>query len=502
VTGNKKTGIRDYSLDANPLNYSDVGFDLTGPEVHADGEVWNAVQMTIREALIKKYDKQYPHTNKALQIACALGRTTTGAQGPAWNKCPGNRRYIQYQYDAMILQANGAPSMVDMRDAEMIAVTMRGGADYNTVYDAFASRGLGKGASSKSSDDTQPTPSFASNTAANNAHVTFNLVDAGTGKKVKASVFVGIFSARCRPVATTLGGDEVGPKADLLAGKYTFTVQGKGYGIQRFTATYKKGQKVTQTFKLQPNFASSAYVPSVSGNAGSARMANVVDDNEDTNGAFTGQPVAGRQVVVKFKGGEKKTFQTIAVSALHHPARTLPEGDTEIEGRFLGLRTFDVEASGDGGKTWRKIYTGPGGKGFFPSDAPRPVAPDLVIRGVTLPKPVTADAVRLVIRSSACTGGSDFNREVENDPISESSCLTSTAAAVNPNNVTVTEFQVLRAASASGAVVVTPGKPTKPPVSAGGGLPATGSSTALALGGLGLLGLLAAAWVTRRRVLA
>ncbi|MEA2311073.1 MAG: extracellular elastinolytic metalloproteinase, partial [Solirubrobacteraceae bacterium] len=41
VTGNKTTGIRDYALDKNPLNYSDVGFDTPGPEVHADGEIWN-----------------------------------------------------------------------------------------------------------------------------------------------------------------------------------------------------------------------------------------------------------------------------------------------------------------------------------------------------------------------------------------------------------------------------------------------------------------------------
>ena len=31
VTGNKKTGIRDYALDANPLNYSDIGFDTCRP---------------------------------------------------------------------------------------------------------------------------------------------------------------------------------------------------------------------------------------------------------------------------------------------------------------------------------------------------------------------------------------------------------------------------------------------------------------------------------------
>ncbi|MGZ6827309.1 MAG: M36 family metallopeptidase, partial [Mycobacteriales bacterium] len=123
ATGDPVVGIRDYNLapSKNPLNYSDFGFDTTGPEVHADGEVWNAVQMTVREALVKKYDATYPHTNAALQKACALGRTATGAPGPTWDKCPGNRRYITYLYDAMILQANGAPSMVDMKNAELAA---------------------------------------------------------------------------------------------------------------------------------------------------------------------------------------------------------------------------------------------------------------------------------------------------------------------------------------------------------------------------------------------
>ncbi len=55
VTGNATTGIRDYAISRNPLNYSDVGFDLTGPEVHADGEIWNAVNYAVRQALVSRY---------------------------------------------------------------------------------------------------------------------------------------------------------------------------------------------------------------------------------------------------------------------------------------------------------------------------------------------------------------------------------------------------------------------------------------------------------------
>ncbi len=73
ATGNKDVAIRDYSLDKNPLNYSDYGFDLTGPEVHADGEIWNGTQWEVRQALVEKYDAQFPYANKALQLRCAQG---------------------------------------------------------------------------------------------------------------------------------------------------------------------------------------------------------------------------------------------------------------------------------------------------------------------------------------------------------------------------------------------------------------------------------------------
>ncbi len=73
MTGNDQTGIRDYALDNNPLNYSDVGFDLTGPEVHADGEIRNAVNYDLRQALVKKYDAKFPSSDAALQLRCADG---------------------------------------------------------------------------------------------------------------------------------------------------------------------------------------------------------------------------------------------------------------------------------------------------------------------------------------------------------------------------------------------------------------------------------------------
>ena len=82
ATGNTETAIRDYAIDDNPLNYSDYGFDVTGAEVHADGEIWNGTMWEVRQALVEKYDAQYPYDDEALQLACAdATATTTPATG-------------------------------------------------------------------------------------------------------------------------------------------------------------------------------------------------------------------------------------------------------------------------------------------------------------------------------------------------------------------------------------------------------------------------------------
>src|SRR5436189_4048233 len=135
VTGNKTVGIRDYALDQNPLNYSDLGFDTPGPEVHADGEVWNGTNFDIRQALINKYNASFPAGDAALQQRCADGVL------PA-DQCPGNRRWIQIVYDAWLLMPP-AVSMLDARDAYPAADVMRfGGANQTELWRAFAHRGL------------------------------------------------------------------------------------------------------------------------------------------------------------------------------------------------------------------------------------------------------------------------------------------------------------------------------------------------------------------------
>jgi hypothetical protein len=46
ATGEPEAGIRNYALDTNPLNYSDVGYDVAGVEPHSDTDPATALPDT------------------------------------------------------------------------------------------------------------------------------------------------------------------------------------------------------------------------------------------------------------------------------------------------------------------------------------------------------------------------------------------------------------------------------------------------------------------------
>jgi hypothetical protein len=459
ATGDPYRGIRDFNLRDNPLNFADFGFDTTGPEFHADGEIWNGVQTAVRNDLVKKWNGKYKATDKALQAACALGRSTNGKPHSTFEGCPGNRRWVTYLFDAMILQANGSPSMVDMKNAQLAADMMRtGGVDQRVMAAGFARRGLGAGAFAASSNDTDPTPSFATPAkfGKDNGKVTFALVDATTGKKVQGDVYVGDFQARATPVASTVPDSEydAGPSATLISGSYKLVVNAKGYGLQRFTLQVPAGRSITKKIALLPNLASASRGAIVRAGSGWTRLRDIVDDDEATNGGFDGlkvtqgpiddqtaddtterTPIAGKSFTVQLAGGKQKVAR-IAVSALHRPVRTSNSDQApDFQGRLLGLHEFQVQASSDGGRTYKTIYVSP--QSFFPTGSPRAVAPDLNLRTVKLAQPVMADHLRVIVKSNTCTGTPDFRGDKDNDPTNNSDCPSTD----NAYRVTVTEFQ-------------------------------------------------------------
>jgi extracellular elastinolytic metalloproteinase len=414
VTGNDKTGIRDYALDNSPLNYSDVGFDLTGPEVHADGEIWNAVNYDLRQALVRKYDAKFPSGDAALQLRCADGVTGTNApQAPLpAEQCPGNRRWIQIVFDAFLLQ-QGDTSMLTARDAYLAADRMRfGGANQAELWAAFAKRGMGAGAATDTTEDDQPKAAFDS-PLANNATVTF-------ATNAPATIYVGQYQARATPLADTDPATDLGPTAKLVPGTYDVLVRAPGYGLQRFKLSAGAGQTLTRTFTLKNNVASKSAGASAAG-AGT-NLDDLIDDDEATTWDFSGTPVnvTRPSVTISFAGA--KPVRTVAVSTLLDPND--PDDD---EGRFTALRSFNVETCD--GRTancslptsWRTLYTSPADA--FPSIVPRPLAPDLTLRTFDVPD-TTATQIRFTALDNQCTGGPAYQGEQDNDPLNATDCDT------------------------------------------------------------------------------
>ena len=120
VTGNPVTGIRDYAMNwpmsgdfpepgrnpkVNSLNLGDYEFDITGQEVHADGEIWVAANYTLRQLFLNRY----PAHGTTVDRKCAIGQIPVA-------QCPGDRRWIQLSFDAMLLMPT-SPTLIDARNA-------------------------------------------------------------------------------------------------------------------------------------------------------------------------------------------------------------------------------------------------------------------------------------------------------------------------------------------------------------------------------------------------
>ena len=139
------------NAQTDPLNLSDFGYDVTGNEVHSDGEIWVAVQYDVRDLLLDRYKAKGPK----LDVDCARGRVAVAS-------CPGDRRWMQLYYDAMVLMPRNA-TILQARDAMLASdMTRFGGADLDLLWQAYAQRGFGQFASVSSNGDPDPVPDFSS----------------------------------------------------------------------------------------------------------------------------------------------------------------------------------------------------------------------------------------------------------------------------------------------------------------------------------------------------
>ena len=269
ATGNKVRAIRNYGMNfpsfgavpepgkqlmVNALNFSDMGYDLTGPQVHADGEIWSKTNFAIRQALAAKYDQRFPADDADLQYACANGELPP-------QSCPGNRRWMQLVFDSYLLMPTN-PSMLQARDAILAADLLRfGGANQKELWLEFARHGFGRNATSTNTTantDTDPTPDFEP-IGTTPATVTFTARKLNSNTPVVARIFVGHYEARSSPIADT-DPATTGPNLDNVArfapGTYEFVATAPGYGHVRFREQIREGKNVAITLRFADNWAS------------------------------------------------------------------------------------------------------------------------------------------------------------------------------------------------------------------------------------------------------
>jgi hypothetical protein len=448
ATGNKTRAIRNYGmnmpmsgdvprpsrqLNVNALNFSDMGYDLTGPQVHADGEIWSATNFRIRTLLNDKYDDDFPSDDADLQESCADG-------GLPPTHCPGNRRWIQLYYDAMLLMPV-APSMVQARDAILQADMMRfGGANQRELWLGFARSGYGEGAASSNTTadtDTDPTPSFKS-PHERNATIRFRARGRDGTTINNARIYIGHYEARVSPIADTnpaTTGLNLDDTAEIAPGTYELVAHAPGYGHLRGRRTFSSRENSVIEFRFPTNHASSAKGATATGDG--TNHANLIDDTERNQWTAEGMisggnlSVDGKKVTIDLAGTDPVRIRSIQVSA------HLSAG----QNRFTALRQFEVWACTtnctlDSGFT--KVFTS--AADAFPGNPPRPVAPHLILRTFDIPD-VNATHLRLVVKTSQCTGGPLFQGDQDADPTNDSDCDSNVAADASRRFVRAAEFQ-------------------------------------------------------------
>jgi extracellular elastinolytic metalloproteinase len=360
ATGNTTRGIRNWAYDDNPTSYGDIGYDLTGPEVHADGEIWTATLWDLRKKLVAQYGQA-----QGSEVAARLVT------------------------DAMPLSAPD-PSFLDMRDAILAADTDRyHGDNTDTIWTVFAHRGAGASASSATGDDTEPRPAFDHASDSRNGTLVGTVVNAATGTAVKnAKVIVGEFEARVSPLVRT--SDTGGFGATMTAGSYDLLIQAPGFGAQRFQdVAVTAGRTTSLKFSLAPNLtslASGATVVSASSEDAGLPAKFLLDDTaasvwSTAKGATAYNAGPDERVTVKL--AKPATITRLQVSAFK----------STVASRFAALKDFTFQVSSDG-VLWRTVKTG--GFGY---QAPRPTAPDLNYATFSLANPTKASYVRFFIDS-------------------------------------------------------------------------------------------------------
>jgi len=201
------------------------------------------------------------------------------------------------------------------------------------------------------------------------------------------------------------------------------------------------GQQLNVPVTMPTNLASGTAGATATGDG--VNIARLIDDDEATNWVSTGAPVAGKGVVVDLAGARHRVTR-VQVSAMLRPQITT-DSDADVQNRFTALRQFRVLACDALGPVdctdaadYAPVFTS--AADAFPSVAPRPRAPELILRSFDIPD-TNATHLRFEVVTSQCTGGPDFAGEQDADPRAGTDCTANSPLA---GVVRAAEFQVFK----------------------------------------------------------
>jgi extracellular elastinolytic metalloproteinase len=420
VTGNPFRGIRNYNMAfasagefptegrypfINPLNFSAVAYDIVGEQVHADGEIWSATNFDIR----RLFNERYGSGSESLQRECADGERPP-------EQCPGNRRWMQLYYDAMVLMPV-APSFLDARDAMLVADVMRfGRANQDLLWLGFARRGFGEDATTTGNGDEEPRGGWQSPNHGE-ATLTFRALarDEDEVPIPAAQFYVGQYEARVTPIANTT---RFVPDPD----GYEFVAKAPGYGHVRFHVDrLRAGETRTVTVYMPTNWASSAKGATAAGDG--ENHARLIDDTEGTNWRALGAPAPGRQVVITLAGPRQIKLSRASALLVPGDNRYTALRQFELYTCLAGASSANPTCDGANAAGWTRILRTDGDA--FPGVNPRPTAPDLHLRTFDTANE-WATHVKLMVVHNQCTGTPSFQGEQDADPANPTDCRDTT----------------------------------------------------------------------------
>jgi extracellular elastinolytic metalloproteinase len=298
--------------------YGDFGRVSSGPEVHADGEIWGQTLWDLRNA-IGKNDAESLVT-RAMELS------------------PAN------------------PSYLDMRNSILQADQVSGGSHADAIWATFAHRGMGYFAGSIDGDDTAVVESFSLPPAPGTptANVTGTVTDADTGAALEGATvgfaghtsgFLGDLSAVTDAAGHyTISGVFIGTYPELFARKAGYD-QGVVASVQ-----VKRNQGATANFALRFDWAALGsggrvvdftppdYTPFGCGpdKAIDQSLGNGWGSDSDSDGATGGFVVTPRHVTVQLP-------QAVDIAQF-----AVDPGNTCGDAGSASTKDFTIETSTDG----------------------------------------------------------------------------------------------------------------------------------------------------------